>query len=100
MQRHDELIAYAVGKLESNPVVKNIYLFGSCSRDEETWSSDVGLLVVDDTVSNKEIRLLSCECVPEDFECPELDVSVYKESSLDKDNFFLQRVKKDWRLLK
>ena len=101
MQRHDKLISFAVDKLTANPVVKNIYLFGSCSRGDEAWSSDVDLfVVVDDAATNREIRLLSCEAVPEEFECPELDVCVYRESSLRNDTFFHQQVKKDWRQLK
>ena len=101
MQRHDELIAFAVDRLASNPAVKNIYLFGSCSRKEENWSSDVDLfVVVDDATPDCEIRLMSNEIVPEDYRCPELDVVVYRKSSLEKDTFFLQQVKKDWKVLK
>ena len=100
MQRHDNLISHVLNVLNTNPIVKNIYLFGSCARCEESWSSDVDLLVVvDDSATDTGLRQISTECVPENYRAPELDIVIYREASLRSESFFLDCIRKDWRLL-
>jgi len=100
MQRHVELINHAVSVLTASPNVQRVYLFGSCARGDESWSSDVDLLVVvDDSIVDTDIRLLSMSCIPDDSRTPELDIAVYRESTLATDTFFLQQARQDWRLL-
>ena len=96
MLRHNQLLDDVLPKLQGHKLVKQIYLFGSCARKEEEWASDVDLLlIVDDKATDREIRLLSHECYPDDFSVPELDIVVYRESSMSSRNFFLQQVQKE-----
>ena len=100
MKRHDELVAYALPRLAQNDFVQKVYLFGSCARQTETWDSDVDLfVVVDDAITDREIRQLQLSAVPEDYRMPEVDIAVYRNSSLNDTSFFVSQTQSDWRLL-
>ena len=100
MKRHDDLISYVLPILSDNPFVQKVYLFGSCARNTETWGSDVDLfVVVDDSISDQEIRQLQTSAVPDDFRLPEVDIVVYRTSSLSEPSFFISQTERDRRLL-
>ena len=100
MKRHEDLISHALPILSRNPYVQKVYLFGSCARNTENWNSDVDLFViVDDAISNKEIRGLQTSAVPDDFRLPEVDIVVYRSGSLDETSFFISQTEQDRRLL-
>ena len=47
-ERHQEAIEYALNILSANPYksyIDKIYMFGSCARKEQRYTSDVDLLV-------------------------------------------------------
>ncbi|MCC2255561.1 nucleotidyltransferase domain-containing protein [Ruminococcus sp. CLA-AA-H200] len=56
-RRSNEAIQYAlktIGKSEIAPFVKAVYLYGSCARQEQSYGSDVDLLL--ELVPNYEIN--------------------------------------------
>lgn len=100
MLRHDKLADYVLENIESNGNVLKAFVFGSYARGEEKWGSDVDfLLVVNDSTQDAEIRNIVLNLSPDDYTLPELDITVYRESNVAKDSFFLSQVKKDWRLV-
>lgn len=48
-KRHQDAIYYAINQLKDYPLapyIEAIYLYGSCARGEEKWSSDVDLCII------------------------------------------------------
>lgn len=48
-KRHRDAIIYALQQLKSfelSPYIEKVYLYGSCARGEEKWSSDVDLCII------------------------------------------------------
>lgn len=73
---------YAISKIKNSPVssyVSNLYLYGSCSRHEETYRSDVDLfLEINENAPIKDIRdeliILKSAVTPTKSDLPEVDL--------------------------
>ena len=101
MERHDRALAYALDYLKTERCVRAVYLFGSCARGTEKYLSDIDLfVVVEDETTNDMIRHIANNGLPYIHGLPEVDITVYRQGTLDNtESFFLKGVKRDWRLL-
>lgn len=81
-ERSAKSIRYAMERIKKSalaPYAKNLYLYGSCARQSQSYLSDVDLfLVVDDTCDarlfHEEIFILRGSVIPEDTSLPEVDL--------------------------
>ena len=60
-ERHQKALDYAINQIKNSPIspfVESLYLYGSCSRGEEKWRSDVDLFLElkEEFVEHPELR--------------------------------------------
>lgn len=104
-ERHQKALNYAINQIRLSPLypyLKELYLFGSCARNEQKWRSDIDLFMqLDDEVVKVEhwksemFRLRSFVSSDELYE-PECDLKIvlgpeWKEN----DMLFYKNVRKD-----
>lgn len=101
-QRHYDALAYAMKKIANSPLavyVRELYLYGSCSRGDYEWNSDVDLLLsLDEESSNmrRDIRILRSEVSNDDLHAAEVDLKiVFGDGWKDNEMTFYQKVKKE-----
>lgn len=84
VRRSQISINYAVDKIRKSniaPFVKKLYLYGSCARNEQKYTSDVDLLLelredFDSLKFKDDIILLKGSVTPSDLNLPEIDLKV------------------------
>lgn len=98
-------INYAIAQIKQSkiaPFVQDLYLYGSCARNEQDYDSDVDLLLelsddIDLDKYRSDLLILRSKVMPISDDLPEVDLRIeigdkWKNSSL----FFYQNVKKDY----
>ena len=101
-QRHHDALEYAMKKIADSPLagyVRELYLYGSCSRGDYKWSSDIDLLLSLDEESSsmrREIRLLKSDVSSDDPRAAEVDLKiVFGDGWKDNEMTYYQKVKKE-----
>lgn len=97
-------INYAIAQIKQSkiaPFVQDLYLYGSCARNEQDYDSDVDLLLelsidIDLDKYRDNLLILRSKIIPISDDMPEIDLRIeigdkWKSSSL----FFYQNIKKD-----
>lgn len=81
-ERHKEAIEYAVKILTGasyRKYIKKIYLFGSCAKRQNKYTSDVDLLVeCDETLTPETARRMRVAVMPDELDMPEIDLKFVK----------------------
>lgn len=76
--RHQEAIDYALNILKRDPYnkyIEKIYVFGSCGRKQEKYTSDVDLLVeCSENIPPQMARSMRIAVMPEQLDLPEIDL--------------------------
>ena len=98
-------INYAITQIKQSkiaPFVQDLYLYGSCARNEQDYDSDVDLFLelsidIDLDKYRSDLLILRSKVMPISDDLPEIDLRIeigdkWKNSSL----FFYQNVKKDY----
>lgn len=101
-QRHYDALIYAMQKIADSPLseyVRELYLYGSCSRGDHNWGSDVDLLLSLDEDSShmrREIRLLKSDVTSDDprAACVDLKV-VFGDAWKENKMTYYQNIKKE-----
>ena len=84
VERTKKTLEYALCRLSESvlsPYITNVYLYGSCARGEQTYKSDVDLLVefsedIDPIKCGPDIIQLKGDISPSSLEFPEVDMHV------------------------
>lgn len=101
MDRHVEALLYALDVLkreENKKYIQAIYLYGSCARCEQRYSSDVDILLIVKDMPRKRCIQLKSEIVPEDYTLPVVDLKICEEGIKFSKTFY-DNFKKDGKLL-
>lgn len=77
-------IEYAITQIKQSklaPFVQNLYLYGSCARNEQDYDSDVDLLLelspnIDKKLHFEDMLMLKSKVVPVDDLLPEVDLKI------------------------
>lgn len=77
-------IDYAITQIKQSklvPFVQNLYLYGSCARNEQDYDSDVDLLLelspkIDKKLYFEDMLILKSKVVPVDDLLPEVDLKI------------------------
>lgn len=110
-ERSQNSINYALRVIKNSevaPFVKKLYLYGSCARKQQTYSSDVDLfleLISDFDIEKykSEIIRLKGAVVPADINMPEVDLKVVIGNSWEENKMlYYKNVKEEgidiWRI--
>lgn len=91
----------AIASWEYKDDVLQIYLYGSCARQEQKRTSDVDLyLIVEKDLPPKAVRDLKTARVPADWKLPDVDVKVdFGREAFLQNDLFHNNVRKDGVLL-
>lgn len=108
-QRSNQAIQYALDEIQQSALaqyVKHIYLYGSCARREQTYESDVDLLLILDQQfgmqenKNEMILDLKRQMSKIDETLPTIEIKVILEDSWrEASGLFLQNVRKEGKEL-
>lgn len=99
-EKHQIALDYAVKQLKEkfSEVVNEAYLYGSCARGEESFRSDVDIVVfVKDGTDVPTIRRIRSDLCSDDYRIPEADVHVYSGflSEQDESSCYFINIRKD-----
>lgn len=102
MSRHSQSLQYAL-KVLRQPKYKShiraIYLYGSCARAQQKFSSDVDLfLFLDQDTPEQLIREMRLEVIP-DYSLPEVEIKYSKGEEFSSSYHFNRNIERDGRLL-
>ena len=92
----------AVRKLieEFSEYIKEIYLYGSCARGEQKFSSDVDLFVrVQENTPTRVLRKMRIEAMPDDDNLPEVDLKFTSGENFSQSYRFNENIKKEGKLI-
>ena len=105
-ERSRRAIEYAVREIRASavaPYVSKLYLYGSCAREEQTYRSDVDLMLelkptFDISALRDEIILLKSRVNPPQSDMPEIDLKVVVgDEWKDEDTLYFENIKKEGR---
>ena len=109
-ERSEKAIKYARRQIEESPVapyVSKLYLYGSCAREEQTYQSDVDLMLelkpaFDVEKLRDEIILLKSRVNPSRADMPEVDLKVVIGDGWKNENtLYFENIKREgkniWR---
>lgn len=102
--RHQKAITYALKVLKNDPYencIEKIYMFGSCARKKQKYTSDVDLLVeCNETLTPELARRMRIAAMPEALDLPEIDLKfVTKDNWKKQKNQFTRNLLKEGVLL-
>lgn len=101
-QRHEQSLLYALdvlGKGHYKKYIRAIYLYGSCARGEQKFSSDVDLfLFLDRDMPDRLIREMRLEVIPH-YTLPEVELKISKTEEFSSSYHFNKNIKRDGMLL-
>lgn len=102
--RHEEAVDYALNILSRAPYdkyIEKIYIFGSCARKQEKYTSDVDLLVeCNEKMTPQIVRSMRIAVMPEQLDMPEIDLKFEKGSKWkEQDDQFSKNLLKEGVLL-
>ena len=105
-ERSEKAIEYARRQIEESPVapyVSKLYLYGSCVREEQTYQSDVDLMLeleptFDINRLRDEIILLKSRVNPGQLDMPEVDLKVViGDEWKNEHTLYFENIKKEGR---
>lgn len=103
-ERHQAALEYALKQIKNSPLrpyVQATFLYGSCSRGEEKYGSDVDLLLVlnenfDRKLLRKEMRMLQANVSTDNLEDPEVDMKIVIGNQWEKSRMlYYQNIRKE-----
>lgn len=87
MSRHGESLRYAMNVLlseKNRSYISKIYLYGSCARMQQKYTSDVDLFVLtSEPMTKKQIRDLKIAVSPDDYTLPSVELKIGAQLSAD-----------------
>lgn len=102
-ERHKKALEYAsnqILKWNYAKEIQSIYLFGSCSRGEQGYDSDVDIYIIcSPNIPKSALRQLKIMVLPEDPTLPDVEVKFGFKSLDEEDDLFHKNIKKDGILL-
>ena len=105
-ERSERAIEYARRQIEESPVapyLPKLYLYGSCAREEQTYQSDVDLMLelkptFDINMLRDEIILLKSRVNPAQSDMPEVDLKVVIGNEWEGEHtLYFENIKKEGR---
>lgn len=102
--RSNQSIRYAIAKIKESPLSKmvdHVYLYGSCARGTQNYSSDVDLLLQLSENGNMDlgkeyVTKLKGEVTPTDITLPEVDLKVVIGESWKRNNMlYYKRIEEE-----
>ena len=102
LSRHRMSMDQAIKKLveEFSEYIKEIYLYGSCARGEQKFSSDVDLFVrVKENTPSRVLRKMRIEAMPDEENLPEVDLKFTSGESFSQSYRFNENIKKEGKLI-
>lgn len=103
-ERHQAALEYALKQIKNSPLrpyVQATFLYGSCSRGEEKYGSDVDLLLVlnenfDRKLLRREMRILQGSVSTDNLEDPEVDMKIVIGNHWEKSRMlYYQNIKRE-----
>lgn len=97
-------IDYAITQIKQSklvPFVQNLYLYGSCARNEQDYDSDVDLLLelspkIDKKLYFEDMLILKSKVVPVDDLLPEVDLKIeIGDSWKNNSMLYYQNIRKE-----
>lgn len=102
LSRHRMSMDQAIKKLveEFSEYIKEIYLYGSCARGEQKFSSEVDLFVrVKENTPSRVLRKMRIEAMPDEENLPEVDLKFTSGESFSQSYRFNENIKKEGKLI-
>lgn len=102
MQRHEKALQYALQRLQNDysKYVCSIYLYGSFSRKEHKYNSDVDLFVcVQEDTPAKIIARMRSAVISDDYTLPEVELKVSKSGLFSSSRQFNENLQREALLL-
>lgn len=101
--RHEKSLQYALSVLTSEryrAYLDAIYLYGSCARGDQKYTSDVDLLLkLRKTVPAGVLRAMRVEATPDDWELPEVELKYFWGDRFNQSEQFDRNVREEGKLL-
>lgn len=103
MTRHERSLQHALEVLTSEryrTYLDAIYLYGSCARGDQKYTSDVDLLLkLRETVPTGVLRSMRVEATPDDWELPEVELKYFSGEQFSQSNQFDKNLREEGKLL-
>ncbi|MBE5935025.1 MAG: nucleotidyltransferase domain-containing protein [Lachnospiraceae bacterium] len=103
MSRHAKSLANALEVLscsEYKQYIEEIYLYGSCARGEQKYSSDVDLFIkVKEDTPQKVLLDMRRQVMPEDEKLPEVELKFSSTDNFSSSSQFNTNIKTEGKLL-
>ncbi|MGN0153709.1 MAG: nucleotidyltransferase domain-containing protein [Lachnospiraceae bacterium] len=103
MGRHEKSLQYALQQLKSDDYkeyVQSIYLYGSFSRKNHKYDSDVDLFVcVRENTPAKIIAKMRSSVISDDYTLPEVELKISKSTLFSSSRQFNENLQREAQLL-
>ena len=103
MRRHEKSLQYALQQLKSDDYsiyIRSVYLYGSFSRKEHKYDSDVDLFVcVQENTPTKVIARMRSAVINDDYTLPEVELKISKSGLFSSSRQFDENLQKEALLL-
>ena len=102
LSRHRISMDLAIQKLVDKfpEYIREIYLYGSCARGEQKFSSDVDLFVrVQENTPTRVLRKMRIEAMPDEDNLPEVDLKFTSGENFSQSYRFNENIKKEGKLI-
>ena len=103
MTRHEKSLQYALSVLTSEryrAYLDAIYLYGSCARGDQKYTSDVDLLLkLRKNVPADILRSMRVEATPEDWELPEVELKYFLGEQFSQSEQFDRNLREEGKVL-
>ncbi len=102
LNRHKISMDQAITKLveKFSEYINEIYLYGSCARGEQKFSSDVDLFVrVEEDTPSRVLRKMRVEAMPDELNLPEVDLKFASGKEFSQSYRFNENIKKEGKLI-
>lgn len=103
MTRHEKSLQYALSVLTSEryrAYLDAIYLYGSCARGDQKYTSDVDLLLkLRKNVPADILRSMRVEATPDDWELPEVELKYFLGERFSQSEQFDRNLREEGKLL-
>ena len=103
MTRHEKSLQYALSVLTSEryrAYLDAIYLYGSCARGDQKYTSDVDLLLkLRKHVPADILRSMRVEATPDDWELPEVELKYFLGEQFSQSEQFDRNLREEGKVL-
>lgn len=103
MNRHERSLKYALSVLTSEryeSYLDAIYLYGSCARGDQKYTSDVDLLLkLRKNVPASVLRSMRVEATPDDWELPEVELKYFMGERFNSSEQFDRNLREEGKLI-